>query len=64
MQKQLFAITITKSFLTNICNPCRLQIKHHFTLLILRFRIHETFQINQSNFLISNPAFVRVYRES
>jgi hypothetical protein len=62
MQKQLFAITITKSFLTDICNPCRLQIKRHFTSLISRFRIHGTLQINQSNSFIFNPIFIRVYR--
>ncbi len=29
----------------------------------IRFKFHGTLQINQSNFLIFNPAFVRVYRE-
>jgi hypothetical protein len=27
---------------------------------IVRFNVHETFQINQSDFLIFNPVFVRV----
>ncbi len=62
MQKQLFAIT--KSFLTDICNPCRLQITHYFTSLIPPFCAHETFQTKQSNFLIFNPVFIRVYRDN
>ncbi len=31
--------------------------------LILRFKVHETLQINQSNLLIFNPAFVRYFME-
>jgi len=60
MLTQLF--TITKSFLTDICNPCRLLITRHFKLLISRFCVHETFQLNQTNSLIFNPVFIRVSR--
>ena len=51
MQKQLFATTINKTLLINICNLCRLQITQHLTLLISRFCVHETPQIYPSNFL-------------
>lgn len=33
-------------------------------IIALHFKVHGTLQINQSNFLIFNNAFVRVYRES
>jgi hypothetical protein len=64
MQKKAFCNYYFESFLTDICNPCRLQITHHFTSLVLRFCVHETFQINQLNFLIFNLTFVRLYSET
>ncbi len=60
MQKKTFCNYYFKSFLTDICNPCRLLITHNFTSLVSRFCVHETFQLNQSNFLIFNPVFIRV----
>jgi hypothetical protein len=62
MQKTTFFKYYFKSFLTDIYNPCRLRITHYFTSLVSRFCVHGTFQINQSNFLIFNPAFIRVSR--
>jgi hypothetical protein len=53
MQKTTIYSYYFKSFLTDIYNPCRLQITHYFTSLVSRFSVHETLQINQSNFLIS-----------
>ncbi len=63
MQKATFAIIIPHFFLpisTYISQANHTSITSH----ILRFKGHETLQLNQSNFLILNPAFVRVYRES
>ncbi len=59
MQQETFAITMPHFFL-----PISAYISEaNHTSLISRFCVHGTFQINQSNFLIFNPAFVRVYRE-
>ncbi len=60
MQKTTFAITIPHSFL-----PISAYISEaHHTSITLRFCVYGTLQINQLNFLIFNPIFVRVYRES
>ncbi len=64
MQKKTFCYYYFKAFLTDICNPRRPQATHHFTSLVLRFCVHETFQLKQSNFLIFNPVFMRVYRDN
>ncbi len=58
MQKATFAITIP-----HIISRLYLQKENHISITS-RFCVYGTFQINQSNFLNSNPAFVRVYRES
>ncbi len=59
MQKTPFVITILHFFL-----PISAYISEaNHTSITSRFNVHEMLQINQSNFLISNPAFVRVYRE-
>ncbi len=60
MQKATFAITIPHFFL-----PISAYISEaNHTSITSRFCVHGTFQINQSNFLIFNPAFVRVYRKA
>ncbi len=65
MQKTTFAITIPH-IISRLClhSLQRPNHKPSIQLLTLRFKVHETFQLNQSNFLTYNPAFVRVYRES
>ncbi len=60
MQKATFAITIPH-FLLHISAYIS-QANH--TSITSRSCVHGTLQINQSNFLISNNTFVRVYRES
>ncbi len=60
MQKATSAITIS-----NLFSPIFEYIsKANHTSITPRSKFHGTLQINQSNFLISNPAFVRVYEES
>jgi hypothetical protein len=60
MQKATFAITvphiISRLYLRSLRKP-------NHTSTTSRFCVHETFQLNQSNLFLSNPAFVRVYRE-
>ncbi len=59
MQKATSDITILHFFL-----PISAYISEaHHTSLTSRFNVHGTLQIDQSNFLIFNPVFVRVYRE-
>ncbi len=60
MQKGTFAITVSHFFLP--ISAYISEAKH--TSITSRFKVHETLQINQSNFLDFNPAFVRAYRES
>ncbi len=64
MRKATFCNYYFKSFLTDICNPCRLQITHYFTSLVSRFNVYGTLQISPSNFLIFNLTFVRLYNET
>ncbi len=77
MQKATFAITIlhiasclylqSLHFLQFLHSMLSLQRHNHTSSIqsiTSRFCVHGTLQINQSNFLIFNPAFVRVYRES
>jgi hypothetical protein len=55
MQKATFAITIPHFFL-----PIFAYISEaHHTSITSRFCVHETLQINQSNFGISNNTFVQ-----
>ncbi len=61
MQKTTFAITIPH-IISRLYLHCQQKANH--TSLISSIKVHETFQINQSNFLDFNPAFVRVYGES
>ncbi len=61
MQKATFAITfphtISHLYLLSLQRP-----NHESSIqsITSRFCVHETLQINQSNFLIFNTAFVRV----
>ncbi len=56
MQKATSAIAFPHFFL-----PISTYISEaHHTSITLRFCIHETFQIQQSNFFIYNNAFVQV----
>ncbi len=58
MQKAIFATTIP-----HIISRLYLQKAHlesSIQSITSRFNDHETLQINQSNFLIFNPVFVRV----
>ncbi len=63
MQKATFAITIPH-IISRLClhSLQRPNHKPSIQLLTSRFKVHETLQINQSNFLIFNPIFVRVSR--
>ncbi len=57
MQKATFAITVPHFFL-----PISAYISEaHRTSIISRFKVHETLQINQSNFFI---LLFKVYKES
>ncbi len=58
MQKATFTTSIP-----HIISRLFLQRPNH-TSITSRFNVHETLQINPSNFVIFNPAFVRVYIES
>jgi hypothetical protein len=74
MQKATFAITILHiasclylqflHFMLSLHSLHRPNHESSIQSITSRFYVHETLQINQSNFLIFNPAFVRVYRES
>ncbi len=64
MQKATFAITSS-----NLFSPISEYISeaHHessIQSITPRFCVHGTLQINQSNLLNFNPAFVRVYRKA
>ncbi len=60
MQKATFAIIIPHFFL-----PISTYISQaNHTSITPRSKVHGTIRINQSNLLIFNPAFVRVYGES
>ncbi len=55
MQKATFAITVPHFFL-----PISAYISEaNHTSIKSRFCVHETLQINQSNFLVSNNTFVQ-----
>ncbi len=60
MQKATFAITIPH-YISRLCLYSLQRPNHKPSIqsLILRFNVHGTLQINQSNFLISNNAFVQ-----
>ncbi len=59
MQKATFVTAIPHFFL-----PISAYISEaQHTSITLRFCVHGTLQINQSNFLIFNPAFVRYFME-
>ncbi len=58
MRNISYTITVPQSF-----SPISALItENNSYILALRFNIHETLQINQSNFLIFNPVFIRVSR--
>ncbi len=59
MQKTTFAITIPH-IISSIYLQSLQKVNHtSFTSHILRFKVYETLQINQSKFLISNNTFVQ-----
>ncbi len=64
MQKATFAI-IAPHFFSRICAYIS-QAHHESSIqsITSRFCVHETFQINQSNFFIYNNAFVQGFRET
>ncbi len=64
MQKVTFAITIPHFFSPITAYISEVHHESSIQSIKSRFCVHETLQINQSNFLIFSPAFVRVYRES
>ncbi len=64
MQKAIPAIKVPHFFLPITAFNSEANLKSSIQSITSRFCVHETFQIHQSNFLIFNPAFVRVYRES
>ncbi len=64
MQKATSDITILHFFLPISAYISEAHHESSIQSITQRFCVHGTFQINQSNFLIFNPAFVRVYRKS
>ncbi len=64
MQKATFAITFPHFFLPISAYISKANHESSIQSITSRFCVHETLQINQSNFLIFNTAFVRVYRKS
>ncbi len=59
MQKTTFAITIPHFFLPISAYISEANHESSIQSITSRFCVHGTLQINQSNFLIFNPAFVQ-----
>ncbi len=59
MQKATFAITIPHFISLLYLHSLQKANQTSITSHILRFKGHETLQINQSNFLISNNTFIQ-----
>jgi hypothetical protein len=62
MLKATFAITVPRFCSHLYLRFLQKAIHTSFNIILSRFCIHETLQINQSNFLIFNPVFIRVSR--
>jgi hypothetical protein len=60
MQKATFAITIPHFFLPKSAYISEANQESSIQSTTSRFCVHETFQIQQSNFFIYNNAFVQV----
>ena len=52
------SLVITVPHLSSPISAFSAESKSH--IISLRFKVHETFQINSSNFLISNNTFINV----
>ncbi len=59
MQKATFAITIPHFFPHQYLHSLQKANQTSITSHILRFNVHETFQINPSSFLIFNNTFIQ-----
>ncbi len=64
MQKTTFAITIPHFFLPISAYISEANHELSIQSITPRFCVHETLQINPSNFLISSNTFVQDFRET